>query len=202
VKYWQTALAILAWLSAPFALADEFKTNNGKEYKNATVTQVEADGIVVKRKTGISKLYFTELPEDVRKQYHYDPVNAAAAQAAAARQTEAFNKQAEELDKQRKAADKERQKAVAEQQAKQQNVQALVDRLAELQQQEENLLAEIGRIESAQTVATRKWIDQGNQPYVDPGEANLPMLEGRLQNVRDEKERVRKELERAQHESQ
>jgi hypothetical protein len=39
----------------------------GKEYKDATVTRVETDGILVKYKSGISKLYFTELPEDVQK---------------------------------------------------------------------------------------------------------------------------------------
>ena len=37
---WKTTIAILAALSVSLALADDFKTNNGKEYKNATVTQV------------------------------------------------------------------------------------------------------------------------------------------------------------------
>ena len=41
------------------------------------VTQVDPGGIVVKTKTGISKLYFTELPEDVRKLYNYDPGKGA-----------------------------------------------------------------------------------------------------------------------------
>jgi hypothetical protein len=40
-------LAIFASLSASLALADEFKTVSGKEYKNATVSRVEADGIVI-----------------------------------------------------------------------------------------------------------------------------------------------------------
>jgi hypothetical protein len=35
-------------LSVSLALADDFKTINGKEYKDATVTRAEADGIVVK----------------------------------------------------------------------------------------------------------------------------------------------------------
>jgi hypothetical protein len=59
----KTTIAILAALSVSVALADDFKTNNGKEYKNATVRRVEADGIVVSTKGGISKLYFTELSE-------------------------------------------------------------------------------------------------------------------------------------------
>ncbi len=33
---------------ASIAVADDFKTINGKEYKNATVTRVEPDGIVLK----------------------------------------------------------------------------------------------------------------------------------------------------------
>jgi hypothetical protein len=53
------------------ALADDFKTINGKEYKNVTVSRVEADGIVIKTKTGISKIYFVELPKDVQERFHY-----------------------------------------------------------------------------------------------------------------------------------
>ena len=37
VKYWITALAVLASLSTSIALADDFKTINGKEYKDATI---------------------------------------------------------------------------------------------------------------------------------------------------------------------
>jgi len=197
----KTTITILAMLSASLALAEDFKTINGKEYKNATVTQVEADGIAVRTKRGISKLYFTELPKEVQERFHYDPEKAATAQAAAVQQAAAANEQAEELDRRRKDVDKERQKAVAKQQAEQQNVQnvqALVDRLAQLGQQEENLLVEIGRVESAQTAASRNWIDGRNQAYPDPKEAGLPLLRGRLDNVRDEKRRVQRQLEQAQ----
>jgi hypothetical protein len=65
VKYWQTALAILAVLSASLAFGEDFKTINGKEYKDGTVAHVELDGIVLKTKTGIAKVYFTELPKEV-----------------------------------------------------------------------------------------------------------------------------------------
>jgi len=92
---------ILVTTSASLALADDFKTNSGKEYKNAIVTQVDADGIVVKTKTGISKLYFTELPEDVQKQYHYNPANAAAAQSAQVVAIQRTNQEIEEANKQR-----------------------------------------------------------------------------------------------------
>src|SRR6476620_101353 len=63
-----TIIAILATLSAAsLALADDFKTIDGKEYKDATVTRVEPDGIVVRMKSGIVKLYFSELPKEVQE---------------------------------------------------------------------------------------------------------------------------------------
>jgi hypothetical protein len=71
VKHCEAALAILAVLSASIALADDFTTINGKEYKDATISRVEADGIVIKTKTGISKIYFVELPKDVQERFHY-----------------------------------------------------------------------------------------------------------------------------------
>jgi hypothetical protein len=204
MKHRSATLAILAMLSTSLALADDFKTNDGKEYKSATVTRVETDGIVVRTKGGICKLYFTELPKEVQERFHYDPEKAAAAQAAAVQQAEESRTHAEKLKKQQRDANRERQRQWAEQETKQRNLQALVDRLAELQQQEEILLAEIGRIENAQEVARRRWVASGlNQPNsTDPAEVNLPLLRGRLENVRGEKERVRRELERAQRESQ
>ena len=69
--YWQATLTLFAALSVSMALAEDFKTVNGKEYKDATVTRVEGDGIVVRTKTGISKIYFVELPKDVQEKFHY-----------------------------------------------------------------------------------------------------------------------------------
>jgi hypothetical protein len=66
-----TTLALLAVLLASLAAAEDFKTINGKEYKDATISHVEADGIVIKTKTGISKIYFVELPKDVQERFHY-----------------------------------------------------------------------------------------------------------------------------------
>jgi hypothetical protein len=75
-------VAITAMLSAAIALADEFKTMDGKEYKDAKVTRVEPDGIVVKTKSGISKLYFVELAQDVQRRFNYNPQQASAYSAA------------------------------------------------------------------------------------------------------------------------
>ena len=47
---------ILCFTTAVFA--DDFKLVTGKEYKNVTVTRVEPDNIVLKTKSGISKVYF------------------------------------------------------------------------------------------------------------------------------------------------
>ena len=80
VKHWKTALSIFAALSASLALAEDFKTINGKEYKDATVTRVEGDGIVLRTKTGISKVYFVELPQDVQKKFRPTPAPPSAAQ--------------------------------------------------------------------------------------------------------------------------
>ena len=78
MKYRQISLAILAALFASIALADDFKTTDGKEYKNAKVSRVEPDGIVLRTKSGISKLYFTELPKEVQARFHYDAAKGNA----------------------------------------------------------------------------------------------------------------------------
>jgi hypothetical protein len=50
---------------------------NGKEYKNATLTRVEPDGVVLKHKSGVSKVYFAGLPKEVQERFHYDSAKAA-----------------------------------------------------------------------------------------------------------------------------
>jgi hypothetical protein len=88
VKCWATTLAILALLSATLALAEDFKTINGKVYKDATIIRVEADGIVLRSKTGISKIYFIELPKDVQGRFRPSPSPSPARTAAAQREPE------------------------------------------------------------------------------------------------------------------
>jgi len=103
-------IAFLAALSAAsLALADDFKTNDGKEYKDATVTRVEPDGIVVKAKSGISKLYFVELPKEVQQRFNYAPQQAAAFTGAQVTTVQRTNQQIEEANKQR---EKEKQVAL------------------------------------------------------------------------------------------
>jgi hypothetical protein len=70
-------LGLLILCFASLAFADDFKTIEGKEYKNAKISRVEPDGIVLITKSGISKVYFTELPKEVQERIHYDPAKAA-----------------------------------------------------------------------------------------------------------------------------
>ena len=64
-------LVISASLSASVALAEDFKTVGGKIYKDATVNRVDGDGIEIRTRTGISKVYFAELPQDVQERFNW-----------------------------------------------------------------------------------------------------------------------------------
>ena len=60
---------ILIICLASVAVSEDFKTIDGKIYKDATISRVEADGLILRSKTGISKVYFIELPKDVRERF-------------------------------------------------------------------------------------------------------------------------------------
>ena len=77
MKHWQFAFFVI--LSTSIALAEDFKTVTGKEFKDATVTRVEGDGIVLRTKTGISKVYFVELPKDVQEKFRPAPATPTVA---------------------------------------------------------------------------------------------------------------------------
>src|ERR1041384_5118685 len=66
----KATIVILATLFVSLALGEDFKTVNGKIYKDATISHVEADGIVLRTKTGISKVYFVELSKEVQERFH------------------------------------------------------------------------------------------------------------------------------------
>jgi thioredoxin 1 len=71
-------LTFLILCFASVALADDFRAIDGKEYKNVTVSRIEPDGIVLRTKSGISKVYFVELPKEVQERFHYNAVIASA----------------------------------------------------------------------------------------------------------------------------
>jgi thioredoxin 1 len=74
------AFVILCFASV--AVADDFRLINGREYKDATVTRVEPDGIVIRTNAGIAKVYFVELPKEDQERFQYNPGVATAQQAA------------------------------------------------------------------------------------------------------------------------
>jgi len=97
VKNWATTLASLPFLSASLALDEDFTMINGKVYKNATISRVKADGIVIRTKTGMYKIYFVELLKDVQERFHY----AAATPIAAQREREPIKVEAKQDDSSR-----------------------------------------------------------------------------------------------------
>ena len=98
------AFTLLILCVASVVLADDFKTIDGKEYKNVTVKRVEPDGIVLTSSSGISKVYFTELPEEVQERFHYDQAKSDAYSAEQNAAIERLRKQQEEALRQKAEA--------------------------------------------------------------------------------------------------
>jgi hypothetical protein len=117
---------------APTPITGNFKTVYGHEYKDATVSRVEPDGVVLRTKSGISKVYFVELPKEVQARFHYDAAKAtqsatveqaAIAQFNAAAQAATVQRQQQAQERQRQTGSatkqQQEQEAAAEQQAAQ-----------------------------------------------------------------------------------
>jgi chromosome segregation ATPase len=186
---------ILLLSFAVAAFAEDFKTVNGKEYKDATVTRVDPDGVVVKTKSGITKVYFTELPKEVQERFHYDSEKAASYSAEQATNYTAYQKQQDETQRQQQAADAKSKAALAEQQAATNRTQALQTRYSELQKQEDDLLRQIGQAKEPGP-EYRQGKSVRHQP--NPQKSQLPLLQSHLSDIRREKSEVRKQLEKAQ----
>jgi hypothetical protein len=95
----KTHLITALLLISTVVFADDFKTTDGKEYKNVTISRIEPDGIVLKTKSAISKVYFVELPKEVQERVHYDPQKAreySAQQARGEEQGQAKGSKADE----------------------------------------------------------------------------------------------------------
>lgn len=184
---------ILCFTSAAFA--EDFKTVNGKEYKDATVTRVDPDGIMVKTKSGITKVYFIELPKEVQERFHYDSEKAASYSAEQAANYTALQKQLDETRRQQQDADAKNNAALAEQQAATNRTQALQTRYDALQKQEDALLLQIGEAKQPGP-EYRQGKSVRHQP--NPQKSQLPLLESHLKDVRHEKAEVRKELKKSQ----
>jgi hypothetical protein len=184
---------ILSFASAAFA--EDFKTVNGKEYKDATVTRVDPDGVVVKTKSGITKVYFIELSKEVQERFHYESEKAASYSAEQAANYTAYQKQQDETQRQQQAADAKNNAALAAQQAATNRTQALQIRYGELQKQEDDLLRQIGQAKQPGP-EYRQGKSVRHQP--NPQKSQLPLLQSHLSDVRREKADVRKQLEKSQ----
>jgi chromosome segregation ATPase len=189
-------LTILFLYFVAAALAEDFKTVNGKEYKDASVTRVDPDGFMVKTKSGIAKVYFTELPKEVQERFHYDSEKAASYSAEQAANYTAYQKQQDEAQRQQQTADAKKNAALAEQQVATNRTQALQTRYGELQKQEDDLLRQIGQAKEPGP-QYRQGKSVRHQP--NPQKSKLPLLQSHLSDVRREKSEVKKQLEKAQH---
>ena len=183
---------ILCFTSAAFT--EDFKTVNGKEYKDATVTRVEPDGIVVKTTSGITKVYFAELPKEVQERFHYDLEKArsySAEQAADYATSQKEREQARQWQQEELAA---KNKAIIAEQ----NRTIMQDRYNALQDEEDALL---GRIGEAKQPGPEYWGGKNNRKLLhhpNPLKSQLPLLESHLKDVRREKDQIRKQLEKPQ----
>jgi hypothetical protein len=186
-------LFILCFTSA--AVAEDFTTVNGKEYTEATVTRVDPDGIVVKTKSGITKLYFTELPKEVQERFHYDSAKAASYSSEQTANYTAYQKQQEETQRRQAEADAKNKAIFEQQQTARNHTQALQAHYNERQKQEDDLLLQIGQAKQPGP-EYRKGKSVHHQP--NPQKFRLPLLESHLKDVRHEKAEVRKQLEKAQ----
>ena len=187
---------ILSCTSTVFS--EDFKTVNGKEYKDATVTRVEPDGIVVKTKSGISKLSFAELPKEVQERFHYDQQKATAYGVEQAANYTAYQKQQEDSQHERENAVAKQKAVLTEQEAAQNRTQALQARYDQLQKQEDDLLLRIGE---AKQPGPAYYGGKNNKTLLhhpNPQKSQLPLLQSHLSDVRHEKGEVRKQLEKAQ----
>jgi hypothetical protein len=189
-------LFALCFVSAAFS--DDFKTVTGREYKNATVSRVEPDGIVLTNNAGISKVYFTELPKEVQERFGYDPQKAAdysAQQSAGLDQVR--KQQAEALQREAEATQKANQYR-AQQQSRQNEVRALQSRYDELQKQEDDLLLRIGEAKKPGPAYFGGKNNKTLRHSPNPQASQLPLLQSHLKDIRHEKDQVRKQLEKAQ----
>jgi hypothetical protein len=163
-------LVFLLVLATRCLFAEDFKTIDGKEYKNVTVSRVEPDGIVLSSSSGISKVYFTELPKEVQERFHYDPAKAAPYSTEQNANVEVFRKKQEEAKR------------------KQDKIHHLEAIYSQLDRKEDDLMKQIAKGEVGQYRAI---------PDAEL-HAALPDLHRQLDDVRHEKDRVRQQLEEAQ----
>ena len=191
-------LIVLISSFASAAFSEDFKTVNGKEYKDATIIRVEPDGVVVKIKSGITKVYFAELPKEIQERFHYDQQKAGAYSAEQAANYSMYQKQQEKTQREQEDAAAKQKTILAEQETAKNRMQALQAHYDELQKQEDELLLQIGE---AKQPGPAYYGGKNNKTllhYPNPKKSQLPLLQSHLSDIRRDKNEVRKQLEKAQ----
>ena len=190
-------LTCLVLCFASVGLADDFKTNDGKEYKNVTVSRVEPDGIMLITSVGISKVYFTELTKEVQEHFHYDAQKAAAYSAAQNAVFEQDRRQQEEATQQKAQRTEQINQLLRAQQSsdnRQQRIEALQLAVTELQQREDYLKLQLRKAQGG------SYGRSGNRRYFvsNASTEQKESLYSQLRDVARLKREVEGDLKRAQ----
>ena len=149
----------------------------------------------MKTNSGITKVYFSELPKDVQEHFHYDAEKAASYSAEQAANYTAYQKQQEETRRQQQDADAKDNAAIAARKAATNRTQTLQTHYGELQKQEDDLLRQIGQAKQPGP-EYRQGKSVRHQP--NPHKSELPLLQSHLSDVRREKTEIKKQLTKAQ----
>jgi hypothetical protein len=92
-------LALLSLMeSVALVVARDITTLKGDSYYNVTVTRVEKTGIAVMHRTGVAFLDFLLLPEEIRREFGYNPEAYADGQALQRQQVAAAAELQRRLD--------------------------------------------------------------------------------------------------------
>ena len=78
-------LLITLTLCSGFAVAEDWTTTDGMNYKNVRVVRVEDDAITIIYKDGGALVPILKLPPDLQQRFSYNPVKAKAAADARAK---------------------------------------------------------------------------------------------------------------------
>ena len=195
-------VVLIVVVFASVALADDFKTINGKEYRDAIVSRVEPDGVVLTSKSGISKVYFTELPKDVQQRFHYDAMQAA--QFSAATQTAISQRNASIAAQQQAVSAEQRRNAETQRQAVEQQQQA-IERQAHIEAQQEQRQLDPQQRQAAQSdrhaggsVSSRKLSSPTYKPWpAKEGERKARERQERQRQINQQIQRKSRQGEQA-----
>jgi chromosome segregation ATPase len=150
---------------------------------------------MVKTKSGITKVYFAELSKEVQERFHYDPEKATAYAADQTANYATYQKQQEEALRQKAEASQKANQVQAERENRQNQIRTLQARHDQLQKQEDDLLLQIGE---AKQPGPAYQVGKKLQHHPNPQKSQLPVLQSHLSDIRSEKKKLRKQLDKAQ----